>query len=223
MPEAQEAVVRRLAVNTTDELPDAVASSPRGVILQAALKLFAERGYVGASIRDIAAASGVQHATLYSHYPSKEHVLAELARIAHEEHLRRVRAALLDCQPDPRRQIAAYVRAHVGFHTAFPMLAVVANSELHMLSRALGGPTFEMRKHSETLMVDIIQRGVDHGVFRVPHVWLAAAAIGGMGVRVAFWYTAEFEVNAEALGAIYAEYALRILGVEGQPTTETST
>lgn len=208
----QDAGVRRIASRTTDELPDSVASSPRGVILHAALRLFAERGYAGASIRDIAAASGVQHATLYSHYPSKEHVLAELARIGHEEHLRRVRAALLDSVPDPRRQIVAYVKAHVSLHTDFPMLAVVANSELHMLSPKLGGPTFEMRKHSETLLVDIVQRGVDRGVFHVPHVWLATAAIGGMGLRVAYWYTPEFEVNAEALGAIYAEYALRILG-----------
>lgn len=213
MAASLEAGVRRIAVNSTAELPDSVASSPRGVVLHAALKLFAERGYSGASIRDIAAASGVQHATLYSHYPSKEHVLAELARIGHEEHLRRVRAALLDSQPDPSHQIVAYVKAHVSLHTDFQMLAVVANSELHMLSQKLGGPTFEMRKHAETLLVDIIQRGVDRGVFSVPDVWLAAAAIGGMGLRVAYWYTPEFEASAERVGAIYAEYALRMLGV----------
>lgn len=211
----QENGVRRIASEATDQLPPSSPDGPRGVILHAALRLFAERGYSGASIRDIAAASGVQHATLYSHFPSKEHVLAELARIAHEEHLRRIRAALLDSGPDPRQQIIAYVKAHVSLHTDTPMLAVVANSELHMLSARLGSPTFEMRKHSESLLVDIIQRGVDRGVFTVPHVWLACAAIGGMGLRVAYWYTPQFEVNAEALGAIYAEYALRILGAGG--------
>lgn len=195
-------------------MPDSVSSSPRGVILHAALKLFAERGYSGTSIRDIAAASGLQHATLYSHYPSKEHVLAELARIGHEEHLRRVRAALLECQPDPRHQVVAYVKAHVGLHTDFPMLAVVANSELHMLSQKLGGPTFEIRKHSESLLTDLVQRGIDRGVFKVPHVWLATAAIGGMGLRVAYWYTPEFEVDATTLADTYAQYALRILGID---------
>lgn len=205
--------VRRIAARTTLDLPDSVPSSARGVILHAALKLIAERGYSGTSIRDIAAASGLQHATLYSHYPSKEHVLAELARIGHEEHLRRVRAALLECQPDPRQQVVAYVRAHVSLHTDFPMLAVVANSELHMLSQKLGGPTFEIRKHSESLLTDLVQRGVDRGVFTVPHVWLATAAIGGMGLRVAYWYTPEFEVDAKSIGETYAQYALRILGV----------
>ena len=213
-----ESGVRRIAARTTLDLPDSISGSARGVILHAALKQFAERGYAGTSIRDIAAASGLQHATLYSHYPSKEHVLAELARIGHEEHLRRLRSALLESQPDPRQQVVAYVTAHVRLHTDFPMLAVVANSELHMLSQKLGGPTFELRKHSESLLSDLIQRGVDRGVFKVPHVWLATAAIGGMGLRVAYWYTPDFEVEAAVLAGTYAQYALRILGVVGETT-----
>lgn len=206
------AAVRRLAATSTALLPEWKPAGSRGVILEAALLLFAERGYAGASIRDIAAASGVQSATLYAHYPSKEHVLAELARIGHAEHLRRVRAALLASQPDPRDQVAAYVRAHVSLHSEFPMLAVVANAELHVLSPALGSATFELRKQSEQLLEDIIRRGVELGSFKVPHIWLAVAAIGGMGLRVAYWFTPEFELSGEQVGEIYAEYALRILG-----------
>ena len=206
---------RRLAATASSLLPEWKPAGSRGVILEAALRLFAERGYAGASIRDIAAASGVQPATLYSHYPSKEHVLAELARIGHEEHLRRVRSALLASQPDPRHQVCAYVRGHVSLHTDFQMLAVVANAELHMLSHALGSATFELRKHSEQLLQDIIQRGVDMGVFRIPDVWLAVAAIGGMGLRVAYWFTPDLDLNGEQVGDIYSEYALRILDAAG--------
>src|SRR5438105_3186933 len=104
---------RRLAATATAPLPEAVASGSRRLILETALRLFAERGYSGTSIRDIAAACGVQGPTIYSHYPSKEHVLAEIVRIAHDEHLRRVRAALLESQPDPREQVRAYMGAHV--------------------------------------------------------------------------------------------------------------
>lgn len=208
---------RRLAATATTLLPQWKPAGSRGVILETALRLFAERGYAGASIRDIAGASGVQPATLYSHYPSKEHVLAEICRIGHEEHQRSVRAALLASQPDPRHQVVAYVRAHVRMHTDYPMLAVVANAELHMLSPGLGGPTFELRKQSVQLLSDIIQRGLDLGVFKVPNVWLATAAIGGMGLRVAYWYTPEFELSGERVAEVYAEYALRILGAAAEP------
>jgi AcrR family transcriptional regulator len=205
---------RRLAATATAPLPEAVPSGSRRVILETALRLFAERGYSGTSIRDIAAACNLQGPTIYSHYPSKEHVLSELVRIAHEEHLRRVRAALLDSSADPRDQVRAYVRGHVRFHTDFPMLAVVGNTELHMLSPPLGEPIFQVRKHSEQILMDIVQRGIDRGTFKVPHAWLSIAAIGGMGLRVAFWFAPTAGIPAEVVADSYAEFALRVLGAE---------
>jgi AcrR family transcriptional regulator len=50
----------------------------RDVVATRAARLFAERGYLGASLRDIAAASGIQSPTLYSHYPSKLSILVEV-------------------------------------------------------------------------------------------------------------------------------------------------
>ena len=44
-------------------------------ILEEALKLFAQRGYVGTSMSDIATALGVTKAALYKHYTSKQQIL----------------------------------------------------------------------------------------------------------------------------------------------------
>lgn len=203
---------RRLAATDTAPLPEAVASGARRLILEAALRLFAEHSYSGTSIRDIASACGLQGPTLYSHFASKEHVLAELLRIGHEEHLRRLRAALLDCAPDPRLQIQAVVRAHVRFHADFPMLGVVVNTELHMLAPPLGAPIHVLRSQSEQALMDVAQRGIDRGVFKVPHPWLSVAAIGGMGLRVAFWFSPDCGIDADVVADSYAEFALRILG-----------
>ncbi len=207
-----QAPTRRLAATDATLLPAHRPPGTRGEILAAALKLFAERGYAGASIRELADAVGIQPASLYAHYPSKEHVLAELCRIGHEEQLRSIREALEGCGEDPREQVAAYVRGHVAMHTSFPMLAVVANGELHALSAKLGGESAAVRQQSVQTLKDIVQRGLDQGVFEVPNVWLAVAAIGGMGLRVAYWYTPEHELGAQYIAEVYAEYALRILG-----------
>ena len=212
MKSALPATSRRLAATATAPLPDAVPSGARRLILETALCLFAERGFSGTSIRDIATACDLQGPTIYSHYASKAHVLAEIVRIAHEEHLRRVRAALLESQPDPRDQLAAYVRAHVRMHADFPMVCVVGNSELHMLSPELGAPIHQVRKQSEQVLMDIAQRGIDRGLFKVPHPWLAVAAIGGMGLRVAFWFSPEAGIAAGVVADSYAEFALRIMG-----------
>lgn len=210
-------VNRRLAATTAHMLPEPRTPGSRGQILRAALELFAERGYAGTSIRDVAAAAGVKPATIYVHYPSKEHILAELCRIGHEEQYRGVRTSVLGSGADPRDQIVAYVRAHVGFHTAFPMLAVVSNAELHVLGEELGSATFLLRSQSEGLLTDIIERGIGQGIFRVPDAWLATAAIGGMGLRVAYWFSPDYRVSAEQVAEGYAEFALRILAAEHAP------
>lgn len=46
------------------------------IILFEALKLFADKGYDGVTVRDIAARVGVKQSSLYKHYASKEEILA---------------------------------------------------------------------------------------------------------------------------------------------------
>lgn len=210
---------RRLAATAHAPLPEAGLSPARRVILETALQLCAERGYSGTSIRDIAAACGLQGPTLYSHYPSKEAVLAELLRIGHDEHLRCVSAAMLDCEPDPRAQIRAWTSAHVRFHTDFPMLAVVTNSELHMLSAEALAPILSVRKQAEQILRDIIERGRTRKLFQMIDPWLSAAAIGGMGLRVAFWFAPGGSFTAATVADTYAEFALRLLGAQAKTTS----
>lgn len=51
------------------------ASPARQRVLDMATAMFAERGYVATSMRDIAAALGIKGASLYSHFPDKEAIL----------------------------------------------------------------------------------------------------------------------------------------------------
>ena len=185
----------------------------RGLILSASLRLFAEHGYGGASIRDIAERAGIKGATVYSHYPSKAHVLAELIRIGHEEHFRRMRSALLAASPEPKLQLVAIVRTHVLAHAEYAMLAVVANAELHALPPEFAAPSLELRRQSEAQLLEVIQRGVGLGVFSVADPQLAVLAIGAMGLRVAHWYTPEIGKTPDEIADSFAEFACRVVGV----------
>jgi len=51
---------------------------PRAALMDAALRAFADRGYEGATIKDIAREAGVAPGLLYHYFPSKEAVLRAL-------------------------------------------------------------------------------------------------------------------------------------------------
>ncbi|MEU3453458.1 TetR/AcrR family transcriptional regulator [Micromonospora sp. NPDC006766] len=203
---------RRLTAVAAD-LPEGVTPpGTRGRILQAALKLFAEYGFFGASIRDIARAVGINSATLYAHYPSKEHLLAELIRLGHEELRQRLRQAYAEAGDDPAAQLAALVRAQVLVHTDYPLLALVANNELHALSPDRAAPALELRAEARQLMLSVLDRGATAGAFDVADVALAGIAIGSLGMRVANWFGPDQPYTREQVADTFVGFALRLVG-----------
>jgi AcrR family transcriptional regulator len=54
------------------------ADKTRAAILSASTKLFAEKGYIGASISDIAEIVGVSKSSIYHYFPSKDAILHAL-------------------------------------------------------------------------------------------------------------------------------------------------
>ncbi len=186
-------------------------------ILEEALQLFANEGFHGASIRTLAKAVGLQPSTLYSHFPSKEHVLAELARVGHEAHHEALREALLSAGPGPVEQVRALVRAHTLQHATHPQLAVVVNEELYALAPELAAPALAQREKSSALLVEAISRGVALGVFTPPEVLVTAAAIATMGLRIPYWYEPSEALPIDRLADLHAELALRMLGVRLSP------
>jgi len=64
--------------------PNAGATT-REAVLEAARRLFTQRGYDGTSMRDIAGEVGLTNAALYYHFPGKDSILAALSRTRRDE------------------------------------------------------------------------------------------------------------------------------------------
>ena len=180
-------------------------------LLEVALLTFGERGFHGVSVRELAAAAGIQPSSMYAHLASKEALLMELVMLGHEEHRDRLRAARDSAGADPLEQIRALVGAHVGFHAEYPLLARVANRELHALKPSRLEKVLKVRGESEAMLQATVAAGVAAGVFSVPDDWLAVAVIGGSGIRVADWWDPELGYTIEEVQETYAEFAVRLL------------
>ncbi|MEO3783613.1 helix-turn-helix domain-containing protein [Actinocorallia sp. B10E7] len=72
------------------------AAETRERLLRAAADVFAEKGYDGTRVADIAAAAGVSNGTLYAHFGSKAELLVAALRV----HGRRRLADLIAADPD---------------------------------------------------------------------------------------------------------------------------
>ncbi len=77
-------------------------------VLQAAERLFAERGYRSVTLRDIAAAVGIRHASLYHHVPGgKEELFVEVTQRSLERHRAGLTSALAHAKPNIQAQLRA--------------------------------------------------------------------------------------------------------------------
>ena len=208
---------RRIATADTALPPQTNLKGARGRALDTALHLFAEKGFGGTSVRDLCQAANVQPATLYAHFPTKEHVLAELITLAYEELYRALRSSLLESNSDPEAQLRALVKTHVLSHCEYSMLAVVASAELHMLSEDLTAPILTLKSQAEALLIEVLERGAEKKRFAMDDALLALRAISGMGLRVAFWYAPNIKKSPQQIADSFANYACRIVGATTAP------
>lgn len=116
--------------------PGVVASwepGRRGEILDAALGVFAEKGYAAGSMRDIASRVGVSEPALYRHFPGKEELFLALVRVV-AGHLRDDTFAVLDAvRPETLREQLAAALADRRRAIAFfgPVLRTLLTTAAH--------------------------------------------------------------------------------------------
>jgi TetR/AcrR family transcriptional regulator, biofilm operon repressor len=88
--------------------PNAEGRHTRLAILEAALDLFAEKGYFGTSLRDISKTVGVRGSALYNYFSSKEALFEALLVASHAEKSDRLYAVLGEPITDLRRVLEQF-------------------------------------------------------------------------------------------------------------------
>jgi AcrR family transcriptional regulator len=82
-------------------------------VLEATHALIAERGYHGATVRDIAQRAGIAAAGVLETFPSKRDLFIAVIIEAQDERVRRAHAAFAEKSGDPKAAIlAAFIAAH---------------------------------------------------------------------------------------------------------------
>lgn len=139
-------------------------SARREELTRIAARLFAEKGYAGTSLADLAEALGIQKPSLYHHIDSKEDLLWEVAREGAEAFHAGLDSVPGDAPATERIRLA--LRAHLALVAAQLDVATVFVREWRFLSDARRETFAAERRRYEERIRELFREGVEGSELR---------------------------------------------------------
>lgn len=173
----------------------AIKDAKCGLILDAAHKLFSEKGYINARLEDIAAAAGFSKPSLYSYYQDKEAIFLSLAIREMQTMALKIESAAAADKPFIAILESIVRIVFENFAQTYSYFSTVTNFQ------ALGAVQAEMSKHHElmgrfheimrrvlALMEKVIKRAREKGEISESQEtgglsWFILSLIQGMHMR----------------------------------------
>ena len=203
--------------------PSRTRSNTRDRLLEAAVRMFGDRGFEATTMRDLAAAVGVKAPAIYNHFSSKEEILGAAVEWA----LRDFNLHVFG-QDDPNEAAAARLKGivtrHVLYQLDHPALARAWDTLLSSRIFDRFGPEqareetrAAMRSGLETV-TDLIRHLGLKSDPRPVDPRLAALAVQTMCDQVVRWYRPEGRYSKKRIAESYWKLAAGMIGIEPSGT-----
>ncbi|ONM49761.1 TetR family transcriptional regulator [Nocardia donostiensis] len=181
-------------------------------VLAAAIEIFVETGYHGATMRSIAHRAGMSVPGVYHHYRDKQELLVRALDLTMDELHRRVDAARSEATTG-RDRLVHVVEALALFHTHRRELAFIGASEMRSLTPANRLRIAESRNAIQYLVDDDIDAALAEEGLKIDHALVAGRAIATMCTSLPQWFRLDGPETPEQIAAEYAGFALGLLGI----------
>ena len=182
-------------------------------ILEAAARIFGEKGFDATSMQDIADAVHLQKASLYYHFDSKQEILAAILDHALDIiniTLEAVLAQSLSPDEKLRHAMVSYLQTIADNRN----LAAVLLFELRSLDPELKARHASRREKFERLWRDLIIEGKQVGAFNSIDPSVTGRAILGVMNWTVTWYRNDGPRSAKEIANLYADLLLQGLMVK---------
>jgi len=145
---------------------DEVMGETRARLLEATAEELAQKGYQGANVNHIARAAGFSIGTVYNYFPSKRDLMSAFIAEFSQMHVDFMRESVLQEQR-PEQRVERF------FESGFDFVENNLN-QARAIFNTLNGPDFEFKQALfqsylplfELLRVDIIELGIQQGIFK---------------------------------------------------------
>lgn len=176
-------------------------------ILEAAARIFSEKGFHATSMQDIAEAVNLQKASLYHHFSSKQEILIDI--LDHALDLINDRLELVISQSlSPDEKLRQAMVSYFQTIAEHQNLSAVLLLELRSLDPELKGRQASRREKFERIWRDLIIEGKQQGVFNDVDPSLTGRAILGVMNWTVTWYRSDGPRSAREIVDLFADLLL---------------
>lgn len=168
------------------------------LILRHAAQVFSEKGYEGASIRDISRASGVSLAGLYYYVESKQKILYLIQITAFKTILTRLEKRLQGVE-DPVERLRILVHNHLEYFLRHPVEMKVLSHEDEALEGDYRKEVMEIKRGYYATALEIFEEMRKSGVARRLNSRVAVLSLFGMMNWIHTWHRPQVDPQAGAL------------------------
>ncbi|QIX53664.1 TetR/AcrR family transcriptional regulator (plasmid) [Rhodococcus sp. DMU1] len=178
------------------------------LVVESAVRSFADRGFHATTLKHIAAGSGLSTAALYVHFGSKDELLYEISRRGHESALTIVEkaAALEPADHAFHTLVYVFARWHAERHT----VARVVQYQLNALTGVQAEKIADIRRRTEHVVRRVVAAVSTTGDDDIDLRGLSAAVIS-LGIDVARWYQPDGRYTPDEVGRLQCRLAARLL------------
>jgi AcrR family transcriptional regulator len=179
----------------------------RSQILDAAAKLFSERGYTATSMRDIAENIEMEAASLYNHIASKEELLHSICFETAQRFINAI-AEVNDIYFNGEDKLKMAVNNHVQILTENLSAAKVFLYEWRNLNTNHKAEFIELRDRYEKGIIDIIETGEQENIFNEVDKKFAALNILSSVNWIVEWYKPEGQMTPKEIASKLCDFIL---------------
>jgi AcrR family transcriptional regulator len=180
-------------------------------VRSAACELFADQGYRGTSMKDIARVLGVSAPNLYNHTLSKQELLFGIMNRAMDRAIAACDVAVEGVE-ETAEQLRRATETSVLDFLSHPAEITVCNTEIRSLEEPHRRAIIGKRDAYAARIRAIVDRGCAEGRFSTPQPRVATFAILELPANARSWFNERGELSAGEVARIYGDFALHIVG-----------
>jgi TetR/AcrR family transcriptional regulator, cholesterol catabolism regulator len=174
-------------------------------IIAAGAKVFRERGYEAASLRDVAEVMGTDRASLYYYVASKNELFQLVTRNAIEEVVTAAEAVRKEHSDAVSRLRKLIVTTLTKYDDHYPYMFVFIQEDMTRIDAASQDEVWartiiELSHRFEVALLGIIDDGLSEGVFAIGHRHIAMNYVIGAINWTHRWYHPGGQLSGEQLG-----------------------